>query len=356
MKNKKIHIQSRSYSKTMAKCTGRDTSQYSLFSLDPKELLIAKRENVKEGDCKIREQKFIISKNTAILGNFLFELWQSGQKNENDYLKIENLSILSKKLNTTNYEIKLYLIYLGGFIYPIVTKDDLKSRLTITQGTFFTIKFNYRFEDGDDKRIENLLGSGHLQFIKNRSTESIEVKPNEIFIRDYKCIIRDYKCNGLGFVYVSDNFIKFCLELSDIAYKILCLSMSNKPTQKLKEENLIIQLGLEEQLKKQGKPRIREKILQGFEDLKNKKHIVTYTFCDPYFKWNYKNTIIKHQELQPKQRSLKNKNPYINFKDTSIPLIKIKKAYKKYLIEDKNYYKKRAEVCTEKFFKKEEQV
>ena len=349
MKNKKIHIQSRSYSKTMAKCTGRDTSQYSLFSWDPEELLIAKRENIKEGENKLLEEKLIISRKTAILGNFLFELWQRGIKDENNYLKIDNLSVLSTKLNSTNYEIKLYLIYLGGYIYPIVTTDESKHKLTISQDTLFDIKFNYRLEDCNDRKIGNLLGCRYLYFIKYKSIQSIEIKPNDIFIRDYKR-------NGLGFVYVSDNFIKFCLELSDIAYKILCLSMSNRPTQKLKEENLIIQLGLEEQLKKQGKPRIREKILQGFEDLKNKKHIVTYTFCDPYFKWNYKNTIIKHQELQPKQRSLKNKNPYINFKDTSIPLIKRKKAYKKYLIEDKNYYKKRAEVCTEKFFKKEEQV
>ena len=74
--------------------------------------------------------------------------------------------------------------------------------------------------------------------------------------------IKALEGKGLGNVLVvNDKFIKLALSLTDIAYKIFTYSASNKPSQKIAENNLVKHLGLEKQIKTQGRPRVRATIL-----------------------------------------------------------------------------------------------
>ena len=97
-------------------------------------------------------------------------------------------------------------------------------------------------------------------------------------------------------------FLKLALSLTDIAYKIFTYSASNKPNQKIKEDSLIKHLGLEKQIKTQGRPRVRTTILKGLQELKDKEHIKNYSYDDTtgMYLFDYSDKYIKHQDLNNK--------------------------------------------------------
>ena len=82
----RLHKQSRSYLKTSAKLVGKDMQEQSLFTLPTY-------------DNDIRRFKDVLSKNTAILGNLLFTLWQANKDTEG-YYKITNLSHIAGLMQT----------------------------------------------------------------------------------------------------------------------------------------------------------------------------------------------------------------------------------------------------------------
>ena len=129
----KLHKQPRGYLKTTAKLVGKATDEKTLFSLP---------EVIPEsGGNFLRE---VISRNTAILGNYLLQLWQQNGGGE---LVINNLSPIAEVMGNSNYEIKIYLLYLGGYVYPIIDKD--KDGLTLTTEQLFKIKFRYSSKVAD---------------------------------------------------------------------------------------------------------------------------------------------------------------------------------------------------------------
>lgn len=273
----RLHKQPLNYLKTTAKLVGKSTGERSLFSL-PEYL---PEENT------LRSK---ISKNTSILGQYLLELWQ---KNGNQTLVINNLSVLSDKLNNTNYETKMYLLYLGGYTYPITDRNE-NGELSFEMSQLFHIKFTYSKEVGDALERGELdkIGNKILALIENHEIKNITVTPNEKFISAIEG-------KGLGNVLVvSDNFIKLSLSLTDIAYKIFSYSASNKPNQKIGEAGLIKQLGLEAQVKAQGIPRIRATILKGLEELKEKEHIKEYLFDynTKMYSFSYSSKFIRHKQ------------------------------------------------------------
>jgi hypothetical protein len=274
-----LHKQPRSYLKTSAKLVGKATGETTLFSLP--EVL------TKEGS--IRE---VISKNTAILGNLLFKLWQESKEEE---LIITNLSPIADRMKVNNYEIKIYLLYLGGYVYPIIDKDD-SGGLTLSMEQLFKIKFFYGSkvrEKYPDLDSIPQVGTGLLtSFIKDESADRIVIKPNELFIKALQG-------EGLGNVFVTDKFIQEALSLTDIGYKILSYSASNKPKQKIAESNLIKHLGMEEKVKTQGKPRIRTTILKGLQELQDNGLIDSFQFIEAkgMYEFIYSGKIIRHKEL-----------------------------------------------------------
>ncbi len=278
----KLHKQPRGYLKTTAKLVGRATDETTLFTLPE-----IKPES---GGNFLRE---VISRNTAILGNYLLQLWQQNGGGE---LVINNLSPIAAIMGNSNYEIKVYLLYLGGYVYPIIDKDE--NGLTLTTEQLFKIQFRYsskvaeKYEAGQYTEI----GSGLTKFIKDEPIDSITIKPSPLFIKALEG-------KGLGNVLVvNDKFVKLALSLTDIAYKILTYSASNKPAQKIAEGNLVKHLGLEKQIKTQGKPRVRATILKGLQELQDKEHIKSYSYEETtgMYVFAYSDKYIRHKELVKK--------------------------------------------------------
>lgn len=275
-----LHRQPRNYLQTTAKIVGRTTDEPTLFSIP---------EVKAEGGGPIRE---VISRNTAILGNYLFKLWQ--QRGGGD-LVIDNLSTLSDEMNNTNFEIKIYLLYLGGYNYPIIDKDP-SGGLTLTTEQLFKIEFKYSKKVADKYKAGThiIIGNNLAKFIKDEPVDKVIIKPNALFIKAMEG-------KGLGNVLVNDKFIKLALDLTtDIAFKILSFSAGNRPKKKISEDNLIKSLGLEKQLKTQGRPRIRATILKGLQELQDKGHIKSYSYDGKtgMYEYTYSNKFIKHSDLK----------------------------------------------------------
>ena len=280
----KLHKQPRGYLKTTAKLVGKATDETTLFTLP--EL------RPESGGNFLRE---VISRNTAILGNYLLQLWQ---QHGGDELVIDNLSPIAEMMGNSNYEIKIYLLYLGGYVYPIIDKDE--NGLTLTTEQLFKIQFRYNSKVADKYKAGDYteIGSGLTKFIKDEPIDSITIKPSQLFIKALEG-------KGLGNVLVvNDKFVKLALSLTDIAYKILTYSASNKPSQKIAETNLIKHLGLEKQIKTQGKPRVRATILKGFMELKEKEHIKNYSYeeASQMYLFTYSDKYIRHKELVKKDK------------------------------------------------------
>lgn len=277
----KLHKQPRSYLKTTAKLVGKATDEIGFFSLPPV--------RIEPGVNLVRE---VISRNTAILGNYLLQLWQQGGEEE---LVIQNLSPISEMMNNKNNEVKIYLLYLGGYTYPII-KKDADGGLTLTTEQLFKIQFKYNKAVAD--RYKNTsyseVGTSLVTFIRDEPVERIIIKPNPLFIKALEG-------RGLGNVLVvNDKFVKLALSLTDIAYKILSYTSSNKPYQKIAENNLVKHLGLDKQLKTQGRPRIRATILKGLQELQDKEHIKSYKFDEAtgMYLFTYSDKYIRHKELK----------------------------------------------------------
>jgi hypothetical protein len=276
----KLHKQPRGYLKTTAKYVGKATDEATLFSLPDI--------GATEGGNFLRE---VISRNTAILGNYLLQLWQQKGGGE---LVIDNLSPIAEIMGNSNYEIKIYLLYLGGYVYPIIDKDE--NGLTLTTEQLFKIKFRYssKVRDKYDAGKYTEIGSGLTKFIKDEPIDSIEITPSPLFIKALEG-------KGLGNVLVvNDKFVKLALSLTDIAYKIFTYSASNKPSQKIAEDNLVKHLGLERQIKAQGKPRIRATILKGLQELQDKEHIKNYSYEEAtgMYLFTYSDIYVRHQALK----------------------------------------------------------
>jgi hypothetical protein len=274
----RLHKQPRGYLKTTAKLVGRATDEKTLFTLP----------EVIPGDGSIRE---VISRNTAILGNYLLQLWD---QNGGGRLVIDNLSPISEMMGNTNYEIKIYLLYLGGYVYPIIDKNE--NGLTISTEQLFSVKFNYSKEVGDRYVPGNSIeiGSEVTRFIKDEPIKSIEIQPNPLFIKALEG-------KGLGNIFaVNDKFVKLALSLTDIAYKILTYSASNRPSHKIGEDNLVKHLGLEKQIKTQGRPRIRATILKGLQELQDKEHIKSYSYEEAtgMYLFAYSDKFVRHQDAK----------------------------------------------------------
>ncbi len=274
----KLHKQPRGYLKTMGKIVGRDTSAPSLFNMPDLEEI--DKANLKE----------VISKKTAILGNLLFKLWQEKGSGP---LRIENLSSVSEQMETTNEELKICLLYLGGWVYPIIETNE--EGLTVTQEQLFHIKFKYskkvkeKYERGE--YTPEATGTNRAYFFKGEPVDYVEVTPSPLFIKALEG-------KGLGNVLVTDRFIKEGLNLSDIAYKIYSFSASNKPTQRIAEDRLIEHLGLTKQLKTQGRPRVRKAIQEGLKELRDIDHLKSWEFIEDrsIYSWNWGSKLVRHKD------------------------------------------------------------
>lgn len=270
-KEEKLHKQPRNYLKTMSKIIGKDTNNPTLFSM-PEAL------PTYNTDGNIIRDK--ISKNTAILGSLLFELWDKQGKKEE--IILDNLSELSNIMGVNNFEVKIYLLYLGGYNYPLIDKTESGLSLSVKQ--LFEVEFKYsketqsKYEAGEYTEI----GGGLIRFIKDEPIKQIIIRPNKIFLRALEG-------EGIGNVLVKNgDFIKLGLSLSELGFKLLSYTASNKPSQTINEDSLIRDLGLDKALKTQGRPRVRATILKAFKELKDNGHVKEFEFNDQKEMYSYK--------------------------------------------------------------------
>jgi len=312
-----LHKQARGYLKTTASLVGKDTTpQKSLFEIP-------------HFDITINPYKKEFSKMTAITGNLLLSLWQAN-KDDKEIYTINNLSEIARVLKTSTQELKLYLIYLGGYQRPIIKLEVIKEQgkkdkriLSIYSDKIFYIKFKTRLKDNEtEENINNdgKVGTQYLSFIKDRDIESVEVMPA-------KSIQEEIAGQGLGNVLVDDSFVAFSLGLTDLAYKLFCFSGSNKPTFKIGFNKLAGKnfLNLETQIKGtfnkagkrikkgNGKARILQRIKDALAELKVKGHLTKWDYDEQteFFSWTYSDAVFKHKELL-KKKNLEIETPKID--------------------------------------------
>ena len=276
-----LHKQPRNLLKTLAKGIGNSGEELTLFTMP-------------QTEGGIKEE---ISKNTGALAFYLIQLYQ---QNNSKPLEIPKgkLSPISRVMNCNNYRLKIYLLYLGGYNYPIIDKNDT-GELIVKTDKLFDIEFVYSKKTADKYSVNNgqiqgveRIGTEILTFIKNEELDRVIITPNSRFIKALEG-------KGLGNILTAnDKFVGLILELSDIATKILTYSSSNTPSQKIREELLVKHLGLIKQVKKQGMPRVRGTILKGLQELKDKGHIRSYSFDEAtrMYSFNYTNKFVQYSE------------------------------------------------------------
>jgi hypothetical protein len=282
----RLHKQPRNLLKTVAEKISNNTEKPTLFSL-PQET---------EPAGGIKEE---ISKNTGALA---FLLMQQYQENNNKPLEVTNLSALAETMKCNNYRLKLYLLYLGGYTYPIIDRDEHTKELVIANEQLFHIQFRYSKEVADKYSVNNKgeiqgverIGNNVLSFIKDEPLDRVIITPNLRFIKALEG-------KGLGNILtVNNKFVGLILELTDIATKILTYSSSNKPIWKISEDKLIKHLGLVKQIKRQGKPRVRATILKGLQELQDKGHIKKYSLEETtgMYSYEYSDKYVKYKEVK----------------------------------------------------------
>lgn len=289
----KLHKQPRNLLKTVGQSISNTTEAPTLFTLP---------QAMEPGGGGIKEE---ITKTTGALALHLMQMYQESNTKP---LEITNLSELADFMNCNNNRLKLYLLYLGGYVYPIIDRDEKTKELVLANEQLFRIEFRYSEKIGEKYPINargeiqgvERIGNDLLNFIKEEPINRVIVTPNERFIKALEG-------KGLGNILtVNNKFVGLILELTDIATKILCYSSSNKPSLKIAEDNLVKHLGLTKQIKTQGKPRIRATILKGLQELQDKGHIKNYSYEETtgMYSYTYSDKYVKFKEKKKDKKDL----------------------------------------------------
>jgi len=294
----RLYKQPRGLLKTTASNVGKDTQSISLF-------------NAPNYDDALQPIRETISKNTGIMAQYLMIKWQR-LKDDKGVYTINNLSEVARELNFEQREIKNYLVYLGGFIYPVISKGKLpngKYGVSISNSLMFSVKWNFVFNNEKDEATytnDDRIGTRLSNYIKEIPVQSVEIVPNQDFIDEL-----DGK--GLGNIFVSDEHIALCLGLSDMAYKLLALTGSNKSYFKIGFDKLVNKKHLnQESLIKgihnksgkriragKGKPYVHTKIKNALDELQQAGHLKSWNYEEQtkMFSWNCTDKIYKYSDL-----------------------------------------------------------
>lgn len=352
-KEKKTHKQSRSYLRRGANIIGRDYSGPSLFSLNNFDELKQLAENDKTGDLN-REA---LPSKAHILGMQLNKEWQYRDKDEDGFVTIRDIDTITSALNITVQELKMQCYLLGGFNYPDVIDIKDSNEVEVRFSRMYDIRFRYdrkHIDDAKTGKTENVNLRG-LLLIKNAPISAIMVKPSELIINDLNKKKRGDVNSSLGYTNVSDDLIPEIQGVSDYALKLFSFSITQKPEYKIGEQKLLGHLGLDVQVKTQGRKRIIEKIFKAFEELKEKGHFSEYTLPDghtTFFEWKYTNRFVKSKnKKEPAEGTKPSNSEYIDFDDPAHPVEKRRDAYSKWLIEKKGRSAQKAKELAEKKFK-----
>ena len=272
----KVYRSPRGYARTVAQIVNRERIQPSLFNAS--------------GPLFLEEtHRTAIGRNAAVLGTYLFQLLKSKEET----IPIRNLTALAELFNTTNSEIKLYLLALGGFTYPVVTLENDSLRLSVEQFFKIDVIYGKKTQERYLRGELTMAGTSLLKMLVNEAPKEILVTPNRNFLLSLTG-------KGQGYTLLKqDKYTKLSLQLSDLGYKLQEYSSTQQRTYKIKEPNLIKALAIEAQVKKQGAPYMRGKIHEALEQLKTHGYLTEYSYDKEtgLYKWIVSGEYIQHGKL-----------------------------------------------------------
>jgi len=324
----KGHKQSRSLARTIARSAGKDTSQPSLFSMPFQNLKEELERKLAESpDGKLTKEN--ISQKTSTLALLLVCKYDELPKNEDGSISISDVGGLAAQMKTTVQEMKYMLLYLSGFQYPHVAHYSESKEIGFRMSKLFDIEFFY--DQKHEKKIEltgaHLRVEGVLDIVRNVRIKRLQVKPTPQFIRDLKG-------KGAGYIQIpaTDAYLAMCHDLTLMAFKLMNYSMANRSDWKIGEDKLIEALGIQDMLKKQGRPRTQAAIRKGLEELKRNGHLSEFQTPaetgGPYtWKCDGKYAISQ----QDKQQKAKEGQEFIDIKDKSIPVERRRQHYAEHM-------------------------
>ena len=255
-----IHKQPYSYLKTVGALTGRDSHEYERYEVQK----------------TIREK---LPRVAAIIGAYLIREYQ---RCGSDWLVITNLSAVARNFNITPQKLKQYLVLLGGYEYYTVQlreREDRNKRVVgIQQCHLFEINFFFELEDKEtpgDIIDDFRTGTPRAWYADNRRIVEIRIQPSERFRGEM--YTRPY-----AYAKVIDGIFEVLLSLDDMAFKLACFAISNKPKWEASitklAENQILRLG--DQIRQQGYPHVLDKLTRALQRLQE-VGLFSSTSCDP---------------------------------------------------------------------------
>jgi len=339
----KTHKQPRSMLRTIAKNVGRDTNIQapSLFTLPLNELQSAIENSPTKNGLPFKEK---LSKSVGLTSLQLLKLSQKVEQDKEGYYIINDLGSLANELKIDTKELKYCLLYLGGYQYPSAQYYEDEEEISFQFAKLFDIKFYYNSKHAAKGQDEKAIIKGDtFKLFIDTPIKRLTYKPNEVFLRDLQK--KDRSTKALGYINVSDNFTAFVAGLSVYAFKLLSYMAANRPSYKISEEKLFINLGLEKQVKTQKPARLRNMLTSAFKELKDAGHLEDYEIKEEatgiLYSWQYTDKYIKHQDSERKAAESGAKKKagvaeYIDFNDTSIDIEIRKKAFTEWLVKEKN--------------------
>ena len=306
----KEHKQSKSLAKTVAKITGRDTEQQSLFALPLQEL---KQELERQQSASVDGllTKNVMSLKTGILAQVLVSKYSTQQKDDEGFIAIDDISALAGEVNTYTQELKYLLLLLGGYQYWHIV--NYEHEIGYRTAKLFDLEVLYdkdRAEGGKIDMAGEISASNMMTIIKNERIKCLKVRLTREFIRDI-----EGKRGALGYFTARDGFLATCNELSLWAYKIINFSATNRPhNYKIGEDKLFKHIGILDHVKRQGRPRMQKLIMGAMDELVQKGHFTEYKIEEGdtglMYSWTCSDKYFKH--------SKKPEAEYVDQKDKTI--------------------------------------
>lgn len=201
---------------------------------------------------------------------------------EQNIFILDNLGQLSKELDISPDKLKTALIGLCSFPYPHLYQNN-HGEVVEEYSKLFSVRFIYDEKtmekkygvveiDGDRYYNAPRIGTKQANYIANERAKRIEIIPHQKIIEAI-----NKGANG-GYITTSDDITTISKDLSVTELQLLTYIGSKPKNYRAKMSNVVKDLNMADQIKKQGKPRIYSKILDGLETLKTKRVISDYEY------------------------------------------------------------------------------
>lgn len=203
---------------------------------------------------------------------------------ENNIFILDNLGQLSKELDIAPDKLKTAMIGLCSFTYPDFY-DNGRGEMVEEYSQIFRVRFIYDKEKLQPKygtkEIDGVyflnaprIGTKQANYIANERAIRIEIIPSLTIVEAIN------KGTNGGYITTTDDITALSEDLNHTEFSLLTFIGSKRSPYRATMTHIIDELNLTDQVKKQGKPRIVKRLLDGLETLKNKRVVEAYQY-DP---------------------------------------------------------------------------